>query len=77
MPNGPFNWNFSDVVTVLKEHGFQLSHIEGSHYFYVGIAGGTRRNVQVARHGGKAFKPRTLKSMVLQSGLSRKAWGLE
>ncbi|HVW82815.1 MAG TPA: type II toxin-antitoxin system HicA family toxin [Candidatus Paceibacterota bacterium] len=77
MPSGAFNWSFSDVAAVLKKHGFRLVHIEGSHYFYEGIVDGKRRTVQVAKHGSRAFKPRTFKSMMLQSGLPKKAWGLD
>jgi predicted RNA binding protein YcfA (HicA-like mRNA interferase family) len=76
MPNGVFNWNFNDVVDVLKEHGFRLNDIEGSHYFYIRSHGGRIYQVCVPKHGAKSFKPRTLKGMVAQSGLTKAEWGL-
>ncbi|MDE2020550.1 MAG: type II toxin-antitoxin system HicA family toxin [Patescibacteria group bacterium] len=77
MPNNLFNWTYTDIVEVLKEHGFHLNHIEGSHHFYVGFSGGMMRQVCVPRHGTKSFKPRTVKGMILQSGLPKKDWGIK
>jgi len=76
MAHNVFNWTFDEVVDVLKQNGFSLNHIEGSHYFYVGHVGGKMHQVCVPRHGKKSFKPRTFKGMMAQSGLSRKDWGL-
>lgn len=76
MANGVFNWTFNEVVAVLKENGFVLNHIEGSHYYYTGSVDGKLHQVCVPRHGSKSFKPRTFKGMMLQSGLSKSAWGL-
>ena len=74
MPRSVFNWDFNDVVAFLKEHGFRLNHTEGSHYYYVGQYGGSFRQVEVHFHGSKSIKPRTLKSMIRQSGISQKEW---
>jgi len=76
MPNRVFNWTFDDVVRVLKDNGFRLNSIEGSHHYYIGSVNGKMHQVCVAFHGKTAFKPRTLKGMISQSGLSKKAWGL-
>ena len=76
MPKGVFNWTFSDVTDLLKEHGFRLNHIRGSHCFYVGYVAGKARQVCVPKHGNESFKPRTLKGMIEQSGLSKDVWGL-
>lgn len=76
MPRGVFNWTFDDVVRVLKDNGFHLSHIEGSHHFYIGRVGDRTHQVCVAFHGKKAFKPRTFKGVVAQSGLSKRVWGI-
>lgn len=76
MPRGVNNWNFSDVVTILKQNGFRLHHIKGSHYFYLGFNKNKTRLVCIPKHGSISFKPRTLKSMVEQSGLSYEVWGL-
>ena len=76
MANRVFNWTYDEVTTVLKDNGFKLNHIRGSHHYYVGYVDGRMHQVSVARHGNKAFKPRTLKSMIAQSGLQKSAWGL-
>ncbi len=76
MANGVFNWTYSDVVSVLKDNGFHLNHIKGSHHFFVGSVNGRMHQVCVAKHGNQVFKPRTLNGMISQSGLSRKVWGL-
>ena len=74
MPNRVFNWTFDDVVRVLKNNDFKLNHIEGSHYYYVGRAGGSFRQVSIPYHGSKSLKPRTLKGIILQSGISKTDW---
>ena len=76
MSRGVFNWTYKDVVAVLKEHKFQLNHIDSSHHFYVKFVNGRIFQVQVPFHGKKSFKPRTLNGMIAQSGLSRADWGL-
>jgi len=76
MPKGVFNWKFTEVVTILKENGFRLNHTKGSHCFYVGYVNNKTRQVCVQKHGSMTFKPRTLKSMIEQSGLSKDKWGL-
>lgn len=76
MPNGINNWTFNDVVALLKEYGFSLNHIKGSHYFYIGYVNSRARQVCVPKHGKISFKPRTLKGMVSQSGLSENTWGI-
>jgi predicted RNA binding protein YcfA (HicA-like mRNA interferase family) len=77
MVRGVSNWTFSDVTDVLKEQGFVLNHIRGSHYFYVKMVGGQMRQVCVPKHGSRSFKPRTLKGMIMQSGLSKQVWGIK
>ena len=74
MTRGVFNWTFDDVVRFLKDRGFTLNHVEGSHYFYTGTIDSRLRQVLVHFHGGKAIKPRTLKSMIDQSGIPKKEW---
>jgi len=76
MPNRVFNWTFDDVIRVLKENGFQLNHIRGSHFYYTGNYEGILRQVSVPKHGKISFKPRTFKGIVTQSGLSTKIWKL-
>jgi len=74
MPKSVFNWTFSGVVEFLKKFGFIYSHSKGSHYYYVGKYAGNPRIVRVPFHGSKAFKPRTLKGMVRQSGIPLNIW---
>lgn len=76
MPKGVFNWTFDDVVSVLKENNFQLNHIRGSHFYYIGTHGGKMYQMCVPKHGKISLKPRTFKSIVTQSGLSTKIWKL-
>jgi len=76
MTRGVFGWTYREVVDVLKEKGFSLNHTKGSHHFYVGTVEGKLHQVCVPKHSNKAFKPRTFKSMVTQSGLPRDIWGL-
>jgi len=71
---GVFNWNFADVVRFLKGRNFILGHTEGSHYFYIGTIEGKKRQACVPFHGTKAFKPQTLKSIIVQSGIPQKEW---
>ena len=74
MPRGSFNWTFDDVVGVLKQHGFKLNYTNASHYYYVAHVDDQLRNVCVPFHGKKAIKPRTLKGIILQSGIPRNKW---
>ena len=70
MPRGLYNWTFSDVAKFLEKNGFVYGHTEGSHYYYVsGVF-----IVQVPFHGRKALKPRTLKGIIRQSGISQNIW---
>ena len=75
MPRGALNWNYKEVVSVLKDHGFTLRHIEGSHHYFIATVNGIMRQVCVPFHGKKTFRPRTLNSMIRQSGLTKKEWG--
>lgn len=74
MPRGFLNWTAEDVVRFLKAHGFVLNHTKGSHYFYIGRAGGTFRQACVPFHGSRVIKPRTLKGIIHQSGIPREKW---
>ncbi len=74
MPRGVFNWTFKDVTNFLRDHNFEITHVEESHYFYRGFTGGAPRIVQVPFHGAKSLKPRTLQSIIRQSGIDKKKW---
>lgn len=71
MPNYYKNWKFRDVGSFLKDHGFHLHHTNGSHFYYLDAK---MRMVCVPFHGGKAIKPRTMKGIMLQSGIDAREW---
>jgi len=62
-----------DVERILKKNNFIFSRQKGSHQQFVGYIKGKKRRVTVMANQ-KNFALRTLKSMVLQSGLSEKEW---
>ncbi len=75
MPRGYFNWTFRDVELFLRENGFGLVRTEGSHYHYLKMFDGKPHLVQVQYHGSNtAIKPRTMKSIIEQSGISKQQW---
>mgnify|MGYP001605245468 CR=1 len=74
MPNGIMNWTFDDVVVFLKKHNFVYNYTKGSHYFYIGSKGGVSRQVSVPFHGRKAINPKTVASIIRQSGIAREDW---
>ncbi len=74
MPNGIKNWTFDDVVKFLKENGFRYNYTRASHHYYIGSSQGILRQVTVAFHGKKTIKPRTMKSIILQSGIPKEVW---
>ncbi|MDQ5954879.1 MAG: hypothetical protein QG583_807 [Patescibacteria group bacterium] len=74
MPKGIHNWRFVDVKRFLSDYNFNISHIKGSHYFYIGSVKGTMHQVCVPFHGNKAIHPKTMKSIINQSGIALKIW---
>lgn len=75
MPNGYKNWNFKQVVSVLKKNGFIEVKIQGSHFHY--YSSDKKALVQVPFHGNTSIKPRTLKSIVLSSKIPSSIWGIK
>ncbi len=76
MPRHYNNWKYRDVERVLKQYSFRLIHARGSHYYFIGVVRDVAHQVCVPYHGSVAIKPKTMKSIVLQSGLSEKEWGI-
>ncbi len=74
MPRGLNNWTHKSVVDFLKSNKFILNHTRGSHFYYVGQTEGVYRQVCVPFHGNIAIKPRTMKSIITQSGISQNIW---
>ena len=57
-----------DVEKILTKHGFKFVSRKGSHKHYKGVVKGQKRRVTVPADR-KSFHPKTLKSMIRQSGL--------
>ena len=76
MPRRLLNWKFADVDSFLREHSFRIDHkhTNGSHYYYHGYIDGILRIVHVPFHGSKVIKPKTIKSIITQSHVSREKW---
>lgn len=55
------------IVRVLKKRGFYTVHSRGSHQTFHSLIG---RTVTVPVHAGKILRPRTLKSILKQAGIS-------
>jgi predicted RNA binding protein YcfA (HicA-like mRNA interferase family) len=68
MPRYP-KLSSKDVERVLVKHGFTLVSQKGSHKQFKGIVDGQKRRVTVLANK-KSFNPKTLKSMIRQSGLT-------
>lgn len=60
--------NGKQIIRILKEAGFEVARIEGSHYRLV--KGDKKTSVPV--HGTKDLKPGTLASIERQSGVKLK-----
>ena len=74
MPNGIKNWTYQDVKRFLVKHNFQYSYARGSHHYYIGYVDYVRI-VTVPFHGKKkSIKPRTMNSVIKQSGIERDEW---
>ena len=66
---------FRDFIRILEQHGFVLDRQRGSHRIYKGTVGGRTQVVTVACHReGDDILPKTLASMIRQSGLDRRAF---
>ena len=58
-----------DVERILIQHGFKFVSQKGSHRQFKGAVKGRKRRVTVLADR-KSFHPKTLKSMIRQSGLT-------
>lgn len=64
---------FDAVLKILLDHGFEFDRQKGSHRTYKGTVNGQTQVVTLAGHKGKEIvKPRTLASIIRQSGLPKK-----
>lgn len=74
MPRNLHNWTFVEITKFLRENHFIVNHIEGSHYFYIGSSQKMFRQVCVPFHGSKSIHPKTMKSIISQSGIPKEDW---
>ncbi|NLX91294.1 MAG: addiction module toxin, HicA family [Firmicutes bacterium] len=57
-----------DIMAALTRSGFRLVHVRGSHHYLEPPSGG--KLVTVPIHGNKTLKPKTLKNILDQAGLT-------
>ncbi|MCI0696026.1 type II toxin-antitoxin system HicA family toxin [candidate division KSB1 bacterium] len=62
-----------EVESILHRNGFVLKRVKGSHQQFVGFVRGRKRKVTVVKNQ-KRFAPKTLASMLRQSGLTEQEW---
>ncbi len=66
-------WSSKEIERFLKSKGFKLARQKGSHQQFVGYVEGVKKRVTVMANQ-KYFTPKTMKSMIEQSGLDKKKW---
>ena len=74
MPNGVRNWTYKDVKSFIRKFGFTITRTKGSHHHFNAFVDGTLRMVTVPFHANKSIAPRTLESIIAQSGIDKKKW---
>ena len=62
---------FKQVVRVLRDNGFDLDHVRGSHHYY---RNADRRLVTVPKHGNRVIPVGTMRSIIKQAGLPDSKW---
>ncbi|MDP3795098.1 MAG: type II toxin-antitoxin system HicA family toxin [bacterium] len=73
MPRGLNNWTYRDVANFLKKHGFHLAdQLPGSHEAWLNEE--TKAIININKHAGRTFPPRTMDTMVRQSNIDKKIW---
>lgn len=72
MPRNLNNWSERDVCGFLKENGFSFYEMrKGSHYAYINKSTGSIVELNIPKD---AYVPKTLKTMIRQSGIAEQAW---
>jgi predicted RNA binding protein YcfA (HicA-like mRNA interferase family) len=62
-----------EVERILRSYGFALDRTAGSHQQFVGFVRERKRTVTVIKNQIR-FAPKTLASMIRQSGLTEQEW---
>ena len=57
-----------DVKRALLKNGFKIVHVRGSHHYLEPVGGGSLVTIPI--HPGKILKPKTLKSILDQAGIT-------
>jgi len=65
--------SYRQVVQLLRKHGFSKDRQEGSHQQWIGTVRGQPHIVTVIVEA-KDYAPKTMKSMIRQSGLGENEW---
>ena len=76
MPRRLRNWGYKNVTDFLKENGFNYEKpLKGSHQAWIkrGEGGVADRRVEISIPRD-SYLPKTLKAMILQSGIDEKEW---
>ncbi len=78
MVRGLRNWKYEDVVSFLKDHGFEetvIGHKKAtSHHFFKGCILGKYYQVHVQYHAGKTIPVGTMNAIISTSGIPKKEW---
>lgn len=76
MPHGLRNWTYRDVIRFLKKHGFVFyEEKDGSHEAWIRIDKEKEYVVEInVIQAKKSYPPRTLETMIRQSGIIKKKW---
>jgi len=74
MPRGLHNWNAALVIRFLKKNGFILTHERGSHFYYSKRGNNRSYLVTVPVHASRSISPKTMKSIIVQSGIPQSEW---
>jgi len=67
------NLSSQEVARILEKFGFTISRQRGSHIQYVGVIKGIKRKVTLVSNQ-RSFTPKTMKSMIEQSGFTEDDW---
>jgi predicted RNA binding protein YcfA (HicA-like mRNA interferase family) len=74
MTRGKSNWTYRDAKKFLESKGFALHHVRGSHHYFRGLVRGQLRMTHVQFHGSRSIHPKTLGSIIKQSGIPEEEW---
>ncbi len=70
MPNFIKNWKYKQIKEFLNKNNFVIYNIRGSHHYFVNGP----RVVCVPFHSSKSIKPKTMLSIIKQSGILKEKW---